>query len=587
MAAKKRARWKKTLRYKLIVIVLLITMPLIGMLLYNNFYAIHTVREQVASSYENTLNLYIKQIDSNLFDLDAYLHTHEVDLVNIDRAETDADYYLSKMELHNSLGKNMILFDTITSFFIFETTRKDYVEIFSVEGHFIDSKEMNQSYITHLIESNGLPKPTNQQKWQAMQIGQIYYLINYVQYGDVILGGLIQTDVLLNPLSDFQLGEEGSILLANEHGKLISSANGNVANEIHVSSKTDQYYLSGTEMKYLVVGEPSTRGQFNMIALIPDQFILAKLPYLQGLIWAIFFVALCFIPIGLYNFRRTFLLPLNRVLVAMKRVRSGDWDSRVVMEESAEEFQILGQSFNSMMDEIQALRINVYEEQLNKQKEELQRLQLQVKPHFFLNTLNIIYNLAKVKSYERVQEMTISLIKYFRFMFRSNTSFVMLSEELEHTRNYLRIHSLRFPDRFSWSVDVPEYLSDTPIPPLILQTFVENSIKHAVSLDEPVHISLCIEFIVKEDLEFISIRIQDNGVGFKEEVLHLLQAGKSAENKRGEHTGIWNVQRRLSILYGKHGSILFRNSSELELSDRESNVARGAIVEILLPTQPE
>src|SRR5690606_16872282 len=116
---------------------------------------------------------------------------------------------------------------------------------------------------------------------------------------------------------------------------------------------------------------------------------------------------------------------------------------RVEMGESSEEFQMLGQSFNSMMDEIQTLRINVYEEQISKQKEELQRLQLQVKPHFFLNTLNIIYNLAKVKSYERVQEMTISLINYFRFMFRSNTSFVMLHEDLEHTRNFLRIHSLR------------------------------------------------------------------------------------------------------------------------------------------------
>ncbi len=73
----------------------------------------------------------------------------------------------------------------------------------------------------------------------------------------------------------------------------------------------------------------------------------------------------------------------------------------------------MGGAFNAMMSEVERLRINVYEEQLNKQKEELQRLQLQVNPHFFLNTLNIIYNLAKVKNYELILDMTMSLIRIF------------------------------------------------------------------------------------------------------------------------------------------------------------------------------
>lgn len=310
-----------------------------------------------------------------------------------------------------------------------------------------------------------------------------------------------------------------------------------------------------------------------MVAVIPDQFILAKLPYLQGIIWAIFLIALCFIPLGLFIFRKIFLLPLNKVLRAMKRVRSGDLDTRVEGEEQSDEFHILSQSFNSMMDEIQSLRINVYEEQISKQKEELQRLQLQVKPHFFLNTLNIIYNLAKVKNYERVQEMTISLIKYFRFMFRSNTTFVMLNEELEHTRNYLRIHSLRFPERLTWSVEAPEYLSETPIPPLIIQTFVENSIKYAVSLDEPIHISISLEFIEAKGKESINLRIQDNGPGFDDEVLKLLQQGTNLGNEQGEHTGIWNVQRRLKLLYGDEAELRFRNDEQ----------RGGAIVELIFP----
>ncbi|MGO4542962.1 sensor histidine kinase, partial [Paenibacillus sp. 2TAB19] len=326
---------------------------------------------------------------------------------------------------------------------------------------------------------------------------------------------------------------------------------------------------------FLVVGATSKMGDFNLITLIPDQRILANLPYLQGIIWVITFISLIFIPVGLYFMRQTILIPLQRLLKSMKKVRNGDWNSRVMLYDTSDEFVMLGQSFNSMMDEIQSLRTNVYEVQLDHQREELQRLQLQVNPHFFLNTLNIIYNLAKVSKVDLVLEMTLSLIRYFRFMFRSNTSFVKLKEELEHTRNYLRIQSLRFPDQLTWSIDVPDFLTNAPIPPLIIQSFTENSIKHAVTLDEPFHISVGID-LLEEDGSLMKIQIRDNGPGFPDEVLQALRYGRSVENEQGEHTGIWNVQRRLRLLYGDSVSIHYGNNLE----------NGGVEVEIVLPRKP-
>ncbi len=107
---------------------------------------------------------------------------------------------------------------------------------------------------------------------------------------------------------------------------------------------------------------------------------------------------------------------------------------------------MVNHTFNGMMEQIQELRIHVYEEQLNKQKAELQHLQLQINPHFFMNSLNIIYNLALVKNYALIQEMAISLVQYFRYMFRSNLTFLPLKDELQHIRNYIRIQELRFLD---------------------------------------------------------------------------------------------------------------------------------------------
>ncbi|MNY69342.1 hypothetical protein D3C86_2072670 [compost metagenome] len=74
----------------------------------------------------------------------------------------------------------------------------------------------------------------------------------------------------------------------------------------------------------------------------------------------------------------------------------------------------------------------------------------------------------------------------------------------------------------------------------------------------------------------MKIRIQDTGHGFRDEVLQDLQAGRNMENDRGEHTGIWNVQRRLRLLYGDTVSIQYDN-------DKETG---GAVVEIILPTNP-
>lgn len=229
-----------------------------------------------------------------------------------------------------------------------------------------------------------------------------------------------------------------------------------------------------------------------------------------------------------------------------------------------------------MMNEIQTLRVNVFEEQLNKQREELQRLQLQVNPHFFLNALNIVYNLAKVKNHQLIMEMTMSLIKYFRFLFRSNTSFVRLNDELQHTRHYLSIQELRFPEKLTWKVDAPDYLTDIPVPPLVIQSFVENSIKHAVTMEEPIHITVYVGFEDEIDGSMMKISIKDTGKGFEDKVLQELLAGKNIENEQGEHIGIWNVQRRLKLLYNETVSIHYYN-------DKETG---GAVVEIIVPTQP-
>lgn len=569
----------KSLRFKLTVSVFIMTLPLVGMLLYNNFYAIKVVREQVADSYKNTLMLHMNQIDSDLNDIDSYLHTLSgkgYDLISLKLAENDDQYYMSKAYIFNKLSMDVALYQMLGAFFVYVEERSDYMDVYSSQVSYMERESM-QDYIVGLIKERNTVRGVGTKRWQHAQVGEEHYLINVVQTGDVYIGGWLRADELLKPLQALKLGEGGVALISNLQGEPITNSSFVKDNGISLRATPDDYYISGSERKYLVVGTESYRGNFQLVTLIPDRNILSNLPYLQQLIWIITIGVFISIPIGLYFMRQAFLVPIKKILLAMSRVKVGDWGVRVNLEKDAEEFRILGHSFNTMMTEIQTLRVNVFEEQLNKQREELQRLQLQVNPHFFLNALNIVYNLAKVKNFQLIMEMTMALIQHFRFLFRSNTSFVKLKDELEHTRNYMSIQSLRFPGQLIARVDAPEYLRDIPVPPLIIQSFVENSIKHAVTMEEPIHITVNVGFEDVKDGSLIKISIKDSGCGFNAEVLREIQAGRSIENERGEHTGIWNVQRRLSILYKEAITIQFFN-------DKDTG---GAVVEMLLPTRPE
>lgn len=577
-----RSKWQfsiNSLPVKLILSVMLMTLPLVGMLIYNNFYAIHVVRGQVADSYSNSLTLYMNQIDEGLNDVDAYMNTIAFgnDLLSVGQAQTDDDYYSAKYYLHNKLVNDIPLYRSVNSFFVYEYDRQDYMDVARTGDLTYEETEKVQQFIVELIKRQEIVPFSSMKRWQYYKIGDHYYIIDVVQKGDAYLGAWIKTDQLLFPLQSLKMGKGGEILFANDKGEPITETAKVRDNGVDLSQTMKPYYITGSDKKFLIVGASSIRGDFSLITIIPDSSILANLPYLQRIIWLVTCGSIFVIFLGLFFMRRAILIPLNRILQAMKKVRGGDWSTQVNMNDTSNEFHLLGDSFNAMMTEIQTLRVNVFEEQLNKQKEELQRLQLQVNPHFFLNSLNIVYNLAKVKNYALILEMTESLIFYFRYLFRNIASFVKIQEELDHTRNYLNIQRLRFPGQLSWAIEIPDYLYETPVPPLIIQSFVENSIKHAVTMDEPVIISIKINLDEQSDGTRIRIRIMDTGCGFNEQVLLELQAGRNIQNEQGEHTGIWNVARRLKLLYEDEATIQFSNDL----------ASGGAVVEMITPIRPK
>ncbi|WP_054023829.1 sensor histidine kinase [Bacillus sp. FJAT-28004] len=566
-----------TIRVKLVIGVLILTLPIVGMLIYSNFYAIQVVRTQVADSYNKMMQLYMNQIDNNLDDIDKYMNNVvalNADFATMAQTPLNDRYFTAKILLFNQMSKDIFMYQSLSSLFVYGANQDDFLEVYRGLKSY-EEQDSLRSHIRQIAQMSDKMEQYHSFGWEVVRIGETYYLIHVIKFNDLYMASAIDANKLMIPLNLIQFGEQGGALFASE-SKPITNAELIQHNGIELRNDMEEYYLSGHGNAYLIVGKTSRNGNFSLIAVTPDDKILENLPAIQRIVSLSPFLSLALIPIGLFLLRRTILIPLNRLIAAMKKIREGNMDTRIDDLPAASDFRIVNETFNQMIDQIQKLKIDVYEEQLSKQKEELHRLQLQMNPHFFLNSLTILYNMAKTNKVDLMMEMTMCLIQHFRFIYRSSMTFVLLKDELEHTRNYLRIQELRFPGSLTSDVRVPDFLLDTPVPPLILQTFVENVVKHAVTLDSPVRLVIEIDVKADQSDSSLSISIRDTGKGFPPGILEELNKGNSVSNDKGEHIGIWNIQRRLRLLYGKVATIRFANENP-----------SGAAIDIVLPLQLE
>ncbi len=220
---------------------------------------------------------------------------------------------------------------------------------------------------------------------------------------------------------------------------------------------------------------------------------------------------------------------------------------------------------------IEDLNRKVYEEKIWGLKLKGQLLQIQIKPHFFLNSLSNILSFLYVGEIEPAEKMIVYLANHIRYLLNSG-SLICLGDEIAHIKNYLAMQSLRFGPNFSCKISISPELEECLIPILSVQTFVENSIKHAKSEDGKVCIFLSAFSVKVEDSSYIKILIEDDAGGFDPQILEKLNHHEPLEHEKRSHIGISNVRERIEWLYNGRGKLYLSNGK-----------FHGALIEILLP----
>ncbi|CAM4304275.1 cache domain-containing sensor histidine kinase [Saccharibacillus endophyticus] len=257
----------------------------------------------------------------------------------------------------------------------------------------------------------------------------------------------------------------------------------------------------------------------------------------------------------MYFSARSFLLPIRKLRNQMRRINYSNIDTKVETPSSNNELLQLSESFQGLLDRLQ---VSIEREKLAVHEEAIARnsaLQAQIAPHFIHNTLYLISIAAQEGKNEVVSEMCKNLSDSLRYIVSSPYEHVSLTQELEHTKDYLALLRHNYEDDLEWNIDEDPAFDEIRLPRLVIQPFVENCIEHAFgNADAPWRI----EIRVKLYNGLWALEVRDNGEGFSQEIiartLDLIRStetfGEDAPRETGiGGMGIVNTAHRLQLMY--------------------------------------
>ena len=538
--------------FKVIFIILLVLSPLISVLIYNNYQARLSLIRQVESTHYSMLQSYATQLDFQLKNsmavaLDMAFNQKDPKLLS--QNADDSEVSISTYNIYRNLTDKLFSIYMVDTIYIYIKNGDHFISAsqYSVNSDTTSAlKKLVISYSQSIASTNY----TQKSSWHFTDINGTKGLVNFsYENQDIIAGVYINTDRLIKEY--FHINSSLSQI------QMIST-----------SSFPDLAQDLSTDTKLLAAD--SKVANISLVEALSKNDILKSLPFMQK--YALF-ASIIFIltgPILVHLMNIIVMKPLNKISHAMTHVQTGDLSFRIPKKRSSNEFEIVNLVFNEMMDTVQSLKISVYEEQIKAQKSQLRNLQLQIKPHFLINSLNMVNNLIYNQDLDNAKKLILLSVDYFRYMSKADQNFVKLHEEILHLTNYLEIQKIRYIDRFTYTINSNKLIEDMLIPPMLIQSFVENSIKYAIQTNNIINISVNVEYFEIEFYPYAKITVSDTGIGYPLDILENLNSGYKIKNKEGTHIGIFNSVQRIKILYEGKASWKFLNNN-------------GAVSELILP----
>jgi two-component system, sensor histidine kinase YesM len=269
-----------------------------------------------------------------------------------------------------------------------------------------------------------------------------------------------------------------------------------------------------------------------------------------------------------YLLSYTISKPILKLVNIMKEIKSGNLKLRATLNNKGE-IGMLGDGFNSLMDKINGLLEQIYNEQRLKRENEFKLLQSQIKPHFLYNTIETIISFIKLDLKDNAMMTAKYLAGFYRISLSKGDDIITIKDEMNLIDNYLSIQKMRYVEYLDYRLEFDENILKYQIPKLTLQPLVENSIYHGLKQKEGKGM-LVIKGFFEQDL--IKIEVFDEGVGMSEEQIFRV-LNRPNNYQKSTDFGIHSVDSRVKLLYGDEYGL-----------NIESRVSEFTKVTVILPS---
>ena len=516
--------------FKLLLVLLLINI-LINIAMSNitrNF-----IKNQNIVHLRSSIEIYADSVNEKLHSVERFMYstiTHNESLEKLNHVQTFLEYQENLKKVQTSFTEFEYQNETHMTFLL-ETDSTD---------HFINVSNLYIPYEDYLLlKSNlkSLRSDISDRKWKNVTTKNSEYLVKSVHYEGKIIYAVISSEDILKPLKKLNIGNNGKLSLKEPN---------NIPSE--------NYLIHAQNEK--------THLPFDIYVLVDYAEVFRNITLLEVFLSAVPIIITILSIIIILYIRQWMIKPITRLTERLSQFGGSIPPSEFFISEGILEIDKANDKLNKVIFDMQELKIREYHSQLELKKIELNYLKNQIRPHFYLNMLSMIHSMLQTKNYKEIEELTILTSNYLRHLFMANQDFSELKDEVQHIKDYLEIQRIRYGNSIYFSLDYNDDLQNTLVPSLLLQTFIENTIKHGFSFQDLFTILLSIKKVKTENSDYIQICIEDNGPGFSEEILSKLNQKQSLITEDGHHIGITNTIERLNLLYPNDYTITFENNEE-------------------------
>ncbi len=482
-------------------------------------------------------------------------------LLNI--TDDDLVLYRVKMSVFLELSSLSQVFPEIDGLFYYAPSPKDFTPFV----HRVATNECAVFIRKTLDEASGNISSLGKeyQKWQLHSLTDDDYLVRFIVSGSGVLGAWIS---LTSLTESFQtLFEDGCIVtFLDRTGSPIKNRNFSDFALNTTADSGNQQYRSADGTDYLVIYQKTSYSDCYLAVFTPLSLIVSHLTPVYRAFLLITIIIILGVLAVLLTLRVVFqrlVRPLQQALTVLQR---GEQKTvRLNTSSACREIHSFLTILNSMLDDMQTLEGRVFEDKLAQSRLESKFLKSQLSPHFLINCLDAFSFLAtsdEENDHAAAQRLTQVLSQHIRYTFTSEET-IPLIQEFDHLDNYLDLACIRYPDTLSYKLTLSPDCEQSHIPPMTLMTLCENTIKHNLIMGE----RLCIQItasLESTSQPYVHICYIDSGTGYTHETLervnHILENDEYI--KDGQHIGIYNIVKSLSLIYPGKSSFIFSNEPD-------------------------